>query len=116
MPTTNKNRLTLDVYCNGMCDVSSMLVSIVMVGLNDPEGRHVRSSMAYSRYGRAPGVPAAAKIRPLMSRQDVRESWVISLRDVVMIHDLKKQGLSNTAIAGQLGISRRTFERRLKRG
>ena len=92
MPTTDKNRLTLDVYCNGMCDVSSMLVSIVMVGLDEPEGRHVRSSMAYSRYGRAPGVPAAAKIRPLMSRQDVRESWVISLRDVFMIHDLKKEG------------------------
>ena len=33
-----------------------------------------------------------------------------------MIHDLKKQGLSNTAIAEQLGISRRTVERRLKRG
>ena len=41
---------------------------------------------------------------------------MISLRDVVMIHDLKKQGLSNTAIAGQLGISRRTVERRLKQG
>ena len=94
-----------------------MLVSIVMVDLDDPEGRHMRSSMTYSRYGRAPGVPAAAKIRPLMSRQDVREIWVILLRDVpvcrskapkirhggpdlrrdaaaggdvVMIHDLKK--------------------------
>ena len=33
-----------------------------------------------------------------------------------MIHDLKKQGLSNTAVAGQLGISRRTVERRQKRG
>ena len=41
---------------------------------------------------------------------------MISLRDVVMIHDLKKQGLSNTAITEQLGISRRTVERRLKRG
>ena len=41
---------------------------------------------------------------------------MISLRDIVMIHDLKKQGLSNTAVAGQLGISRRTVERRLKRG
>jgi transposase len=33
-----------------------------------------------------------------------------------MIHDLKKQGLSNTAIAGQLGISRRTVTRRLQQG
>ena len=33
-----------------------------------------------------------------------------------MIHDLKKQGLSNTAIAEQLGISRHTVERRLQRG
>jgi hypothetical protein len=41
---------------------------------------------------------------------------VISLRDVVMIHDLKKQGLSNTAIARQLGISRRTVTRRLRQG
>ena len=41
---------------------------------------------------------------------------VISLRDVVMIHDLKKQGLSNTAIARQLGISRRTVTRRLQQG
>lgn len=41
---------------------------------------------------------------------------MISLRDVVMIRDLKKQGLSNTAITGQLGISRRTVERRLKLG
>ena len=31
-----------------------------------------------------------------------------------MIHDLKKQGLSHTAIARQLGISRRTVARRLK--
>ncbi len=42
--------------------------------------------------------------------------WVVSLRDIVMIHDLKKQGLSNTAIAGQLGISRRTVTRRLRQG
>lgn len=41
---------------------------------------------------------------------------MISLRDVVMIHDLKKQGLSNTAIAGKLGISRRTVTRRLQQG
>jgi transposase len=41
---------------------------------------------------------------------------VISLRDVVMIHDLKKQGLSNTSIARQLGISRRTVTRRLQQG
>lgn len=41
---------------------------------------------------------------------------MVSLRDVVMIHDLKKQGLSNTAIAGQLGISRRTVTRRLQQG
>ena len=33
-----------------------------------------------------------------------------------MIHDLKKQGLSNTAIARQLGISRRTVTRRLMQG
>ena len=33
-----------------------------------------------------------------------------------MIHDLKKQGLSNTAIAKQLGISRRTVTRRLRQG
>ena len=31
-----------------------------------------------------------------------------------MIHDLKKQGLSHTAIGQQLGISRRTVARRLK--
>jgi transposase len=36
------------------------------------------------------------------------------VRDVVMIHDLKKQGLSDTAIGRQLGISRRTVARRLK--
>ena len=41
---------------------------------------------------------------------------MISLRDVVMIHDSKKQGLSNTAIARQLGISRRTVTRRLRQG
>lgn len=41
---------------------------------------------------------------------------MISLRDVVMIHDLKMQGLSNTAIARQLGISRRTVTRRLQQG
>ncbi len=41
---------------------------------------------------------------------------VLALRDVVMIHDLKKQGLSNTAIARQLGISRRTVTRRLQQG
>ena len=41
---------------------------------------------------------------------------MISLRDVVMIHDLEKQGLSNTAIARQLGISRRTVTRRLQQG
>ena len=41
---------------------------------------------------------------------------MVSLRDVVMIHDLKKQGLSSTAIAGQLGISRRTVTRRLQQG
>jgi transposase len=33
-----------------------------------------------------------------------------------MIHDLKKQGLSNTAIARQLGISRRTVTRQLRQG
>ena len=33
-----------------------------------------------------------------------------------MIHDLKQQGLSNTAIARQLGISRRTVTRRLQQG
>ena len=33
-----------------------------------------------------------------------------------MIRDLQKQGLTNTAIARQLGISRRTVTRRLRQG
>src|SRR5918995_4310674 len=53
---------------------------------------------------------------PVVSTAKVREMRVISLRGVVMIHDLKKQGLSNTAIARQLGISRRTVTRRLQEG
>ena len=41
---------------------------------------------------------------------------VVRLGEIVLIHDLKRQGLSVTAIARQLGLDRKTVRRHLERG
>ena len=41
---------------------------------------------------------------------------MVRLGEIVLIHDLKRQGLSVTAIARQLGLDRKTVRRHLKRG
>ena len=38
------------------------------------------------------------------------------LREIVLIHDLKKQGLSITAIARKVGCDRKTVRKHLERG
>ena len=41
---------------------------------------------------------------------------VVRLGEIVLIHDLKRQGLSVSAIARQLGLDRKTVRRHLERG
>ena len=41
---------------------------------------------------------------------------MIKLRNVIVIHDLKKQGLSVSAIARQTGLDRKTVRKYLDRG
>ena len=41
---------------------------------------------------------------------------VVRLGEIVLIHDLKPQGLSVSAIARQLGLDRKTVRRHLERG
>lgn len=41
---------------------------------------------------------------------------VHGLREIVLIHDLKKQGLSLTAIARKVGCDRKTVRKYLERG
>jgi len=41
---------------------------------------------------------------------------VVTLGEIVLIHDLKRQGLSISAIARQVGLDRKTVRRRLARG
>ncbi len=41
---------------------------------------------------------------------------MIKLKDIVMIHDLKRQGLSIAAIARETGFDRKTVRRHLARG
>lgn len=53
--TTNKNHLIPDDYRNGMQHVPLILVLTFTVGIDDPVGRYVRSSIAYSDHGRGLG-------------------------------------------------------------
>ena len=41
---------------------------------------------------------------------------VVTLGEIVLIHDLKRQGLSVSAIARKLGLDRKTVRRHLERG
>ena len=41
---------------------------------------------------------------------------MVGLREIVMIHDLKKQGLSLSAIARKVGCDRKTVKKHLDRG
>jgi transposase len=51
----------------------------------------------------------------LAPRND-RGSQVVTLGEIVLIHDLKRQGLSVSAIARKLGLDRKTVRRHLARG
>jgi transposase len=44
------------------------------------------------------------------------KAQVVRLGEIVLIHDLKRQGLSVSAIARQLGLDRKTVRRHLERG
>ena len=41
---------------------------------------------------------------------------MVRLGEIVVIHDLKRQGLSVTAIARKVGLDRKTVRRHLERG
>ena len=41
---------------------------------------------------------------------------MVRLGEIVLIHDLKRQGLSVSAIARQVGLDRKTVRRHLARG
>ena len=41
---------------------------------------------------------------------------VVTLGEIVLIHDLKRQGLSVSAISRKLGLDRKTVRRHLERG
>ena len=53
---------------------------------------------------------------PPASPKNEGKVLVVRLGEIVLIHDLKRQGLSVSAIARQLGLDRKTVRRHLERG
>lgn len=51
-----------------------------------------------------------------MAPRNDRGAQVVTLGEIVLIHDLKRQGLSVSAIARKLGLDRKTVRRHLARG
>ena len=54
--------------------------------------------------------------RPTVSPSNGGGEQVVTLGEIVLIHDLKRQGLSVSAIARKLGLDRKTVRRHLERG
>ena len=57
-----------------------------------------------------------AASRPTVSPSNRGGEQVVTLGEIVLIHDLKRQGLSVSAIARKLGLDRKTVRRHLDRG
>ena len=57
-----------------------------------------------------------AAARPTVSPSNGGGALVVTLGEIVLIHDLKRQGLSVSAIARKLGLDRKTVRRHLDRG
>jgi transposase len=59
---------------------------------------------------------AASEAFHLLPPRNEGKMLVVRLGEIVLIHYLKRQGLSVTAIARQLGLDRKTVRRHLERG
>ena len=57
-----------------------------------------------------------AASRPTVSPSNGGGEQVVTLGEIVLIHDLKRQGLSVSAIARKVGLDRKTVRRHLARG
>jgi len=53
---------------------------------------------------------------PTLAPTNGRGVQVVTLGEIVLIHDLKRQGLSVSAIARKLSLDRKTVRRHLERG
>ncbi len=53
---------------------------------------------------------------PTLAPTNGRGVQVVTLGEIVLIHDLKRQGLTVSAIARKLGLDRKTVRRYLDRG
>src|SRR3954464_13308880 len=53
---------------------------------------------------------------PTSARTNDRGAQVVTLGEIVLIHDLKRQGLSVSAIARKVGLDRKTVRRHRERG
>src|SRR5215212_11132367 len=62
-----------------------------------------------------PSKPAAAAT-PTSAPTNGGGAQVVTLGEIVLIHDLKRQGLTVSAIARQVGLDRKTVRRHLARG
>ena len=63
-----------------------------------------------------PRMTAASEAFHLLPPRNEGKMLVVRLGEIVLIHDLKREGLSVTAIARQLGLDRKTVRRHLERG
>ena len=58
----------------------------------------------------------AAADRPTLAPRNGRGVQVVTLGEIVLIHDLKRQGLTVSAIARKVGLDRKTVRKHLERG